>query len=180
VTMKATYIISSSFILTIVISCYLVLRKMATSMSPSDIVQEYKSDRSNLEFLRLIKAEVEKNSIKRPKGYTVSFHLNPDIEKHYFGRTHPMKPWRLTLTNGLIMAYGMHYAMDTYKSRRATVEELEEFHTQDYLDYLRTVKSQKPQQYPTHPFNLGGDDCPLFEKLFDYCVMYFGVFIDVV
>jgi histone deacetylase HOS2 len=153
-------------------------------LSSSGIVQEYapplplQSDRSNLEFLRQIEAEVEKNGIRRPKGYKVSFHLNPDIEKHHFGRTHPMKPWRLTLAKGLIMAYGMHYAMDTYMSRRATVEELAEFHTPEYLDYLRTVMPQEPQQFPTHPFNLGGDDCPLFEGLFDYCAMYSGASID--
>jgi histone deacetylase HOS2 len=156
-------------------------------LSTSNIVQEYvaphgplplRGDRANLSFLRQVRRQVEANGISRPKGYRVSYHLNPDIDKHHFGRTHPMKPWRLTLANGLIMSYGMHYAMDTYNSRRATPEELAEFHTTDYLEYLRSVLPQEPVDYPTHPHNLGGHDCPLFEGLFDYCSMYCGASID--
>ena len=48
-----------------------------------------------------------------------------------------MKPWRLTLTKGIIMAYGMHGAMDTYLSRAATKEEMAEFHKEDYLEFLQ-------------------------------------------
>lgn len=154
-------------------------------LSTSDIVQEYvvpqlkrPGDRPDSEILQQIKEAVEKNGIKRPKGYNVSFHLNPDIEKHHFGRTHPMKPWRLTLAKGLIMSYGMHYAMDTYVSRKATMEELAEFHSSDYLEYLKSVTPQEPVAYPDHPFNLGGDDCPLFEGLFDYGSFYSGASID--
>jgi histone deacetylase HOS2 len=153
-------------------------------LSTSDIVQEYspplplRGDHENLTYLRHVKREIERNGIKRPKGYKVSYHLNPDIEKHHFGRTHPMKPWRLTLANGLVMSYGMHYAMDTYKSRAATMGELAEFHTTDYLDYLRTILPQEPEDYPIHPHNLGGHDCPIFDGLFDYCSMYSGASID--
>ena len=153
-------------------------------LSTSNIVQEYsaplplRGDADNLRFLHQVKNEVIKNGITRPKGYKVSYHMNPDIEKHHFGRTHPMKPWRLTLANGLIMSYGMHYAMDTYTSRPATMEELAEFHSSDYLNYLSTVLPQEPVDYPTHPHNLGGHDCPLFEGLFDYCSMYSGASMD--
>jgi acetoin utilization deacetylase AcuC-like enzyme len=47
-----------------------------------------------------------------------------------------MKPWRLTLTNKLVLGYGMDEAMDMYSPRAATKEELHEFHTEDYLDFL--------------------------------------------
>jgi histone deacetylase HOS2 len=157
-------------------------------LSANEIVQEFQhyavpqlkrpEDRDNHHMLQHIKDAMEKNGIKRPKGYNVSFHINPDIEQHHFGRTHPMKPWRLTLAKGLIMSYGMHYAMDTYVSRKATMEELAEFHTTDYLEYLRTVMPQEPVAFPEHPYNLGGDDCPLFNGLFDYCSFYSGASID--
>jgi histone deacetylase HOS2 len=149
-----------------------------------NIVREYEppfavhGDEDNLEQLKKIKLAAISNGIKRPKGYNVSFHLNPEIERHHFGRSHPMKPWRLTLAKGLITSYGMHYAMDSYVSRKATPEELAEFHTQDYLDYLRTAIPCEPVAYPNHPHNLGGDDCPIFEGLFEYCSMYAGASID--
>ncbi len=48
-----------------------------------------------------------------------------------------MKPWRLTLTNSLVNAYGMRTAMDDYRARAATKEEMAEFHKEDYLDFLQ-------------------------------------------
>lgn len=81
-----------------------------------------------------------KTTIKRPKGYTVSYHANPEMERMHFGPKHPMKPWRLTLTNKIVMAYGMHEAMDLYKPRPATQQELKSFHKEDYIDYLQRCR----------------------------------------
>lgn len=49
---------------------------------------------------------------------------------------HPMKPHRLTVTNHLVMGYGLHRQMDMYQPRPATKDELEMFHDQDYVDFL--------------------------------------------
>jgi histone deacetylase HOS2 len=150
----------------------------------NNIVQDYEApfavhgDISNRDYLLKIKEAARINGIKKPKGYKVSWHLNPDIEKHHFGRSHPMKPWRLTLAKGLVTSYGMHYAMDSYVSRKATMDELKEFHTTDYLEYLKNVLPQEAVAYPNQPHNLGGEDCPVFEGLFDYCSMYAGASID--
>lgn len=154
-------------------------------LSTNNIVQEYVTPELHRPGARLgydmtkdMKEARETYGISRPKGYNVSFHINPQIEQHHFGRTHPMKPWRLTLAKGLIMSYGMHYAMDTFIARKATMEELSEFHATDYLEYLKAVVPQEPVAYPEHPHNLGGDDCPLFEGLFDYGSFYSGASID--
>jgi histone deacetylase HOS2 len=98
--------------------------------SSNNIVQEYwhplgqQGDPQNARLLATVRNEILENGIVRPKGYNVSWHSNPEIEKHHFGHAHPMKPWRLTLAKGLIMSYGMHAAMDTYVSRQATREEM--------------------------------------------------------
>lgn len=153
-------------------------------MCNSDIVQEYvlpleqQGDPFNAQFLSRVRREIQENGIVRPKGYNVSWHVNPEIEKHHFGNSHPMKPWRLTLSKGLIMSYGMHAAMDTYLSRQATEEEMNDFHSQDYLEYLRTAKVAMPDDDTPKPYNLGGSDCPIFEGLFNYCSMYSGASID--
>ena len=76
------------------------------------------------------------SGIERPKGYNVSFHYNPEVEFHHFGRSHPMKPWRLQLTKQLVLSYGLQYAMDLYETKEATYDEMSEFHAEDYLDYL--------------------------------------------
>lgn len=154
--------------------------------STNNIVQEYDplplhGDRANFKFFKQVKAEADRNQIKRPKGYTVSWHSNPEVEKHHFGRAHPMKPWRLTLTKGLIMSYGMQYAMDSYLPRRATAEELVEFHTSDYVELMKVIKPGDivaGGDPADHPHNLGIDDCPVFDGLYEYCAMYCGASID--
>lgn len=153
------------------------------------VVEEYvplgsASELENAAYLAKVKKAAQQYGIVRPKGYNVTFHTSPEMEKHHFGQTHPMKPWRLTLSKSLIMSYGMPFAMDNYISRAATFEELNSFHSDDYLDYLGTVL---PEPVPrdldsTNPpdlkFNLGGSDCPLFEGLYDYCSMSAGGSLD--
>ncbi|ESZ92382.1 histone deacetylase domain-containing protein [Sclerotinia borealis F-4128] len=148
------------------------------------IVEEYgvplkqPDDCDNVKWAAEVREEISRNGIVKPTGYNVSFHINPNVEKHHFGRSHPMKPWRLTLAKSLIMSYGMHAAMDTYSSRKATQEELEDFHTHDYLEYLKTAKVGLPDGLDDKPYNLGSYDCPVFDGLFNYCSMYSGASID--
>lgn len=141
------------------------------------------SDFDNAVYLSKIKRIAQECGITKPKGYNVSFHYNPEMEKHHFGQTHPMKPWRLTLTKSLVTSYGMNFAMDNYTARAATYEELTQFHTADYVDFLGTVAPQATpldvdNPHPDLKYNLGGSDCPLFEGLYDYCSMSAGSSLD--
>lgn len=54
-----------------------------------------------------------------------------------------MKPWRLTLTNNLVDAYGLVQFMDTYVTRSASFDEIKEFHREDYLEFLQRYASKK-------------------------------------
>ena len=84
----------------------------------------------------VIAREAEENGMEKPQGYTVSFHYNPNVEYHHFGSSHPMKPWRLTLTKQLVVAYGLEYTMDLFVPRPAQFEELKQFHNEEYLSFL--------------------------------------------
>ncbi|KAI1390254.1 histone deacetylase phd1 [Hypoxylon trugodes] len=141
------------------------------------------SDLENATYLSKVKHFVHSHGITKPKGYTVSFHYNPEMERHHFGQTHPMKPWRLTLTKSLVSSYGMNFAMDNYTARAATYEELTSFHTDDYVEFLASVPPQPlpldvDNAHPDLKFNLGGSDCPLFEGLYDYCSLSAGGSLD--
>ncbi|MCJ1479938.1 histone deacetylase [Schaereria dolodes] len=133
-------------------------------MAKTSIVQEYQpaasqpGATSTFTLDEKVQHEILNNGIAKPKGYTVSYHANPAVERQHFGQTHPMKPWRLTLTNKIVFAYGMQDAMDLYLSRAATNQELALFHTEDY-------------------YNIG-DDCPIFDGLYQYCTLYAGASLD--
>ena len=142
------------------------------------------SERENAIFFNKMKRAAQEFNIVRPKGYTVSYHASPEMERHHFGQTHPMKPWRLTLTKSLVSSYGMPFAMDNYNTRAATYEELRSFHSSEYLDYLGNAPAEDtPRDGETNnsgevKFNLGGSDCPLFHGLYDYCSMSGGTSLD--
>lgn len=84
----------------------------------------------------VIAREAEDYGLEKPQGWNVSFHYNPHVEYHHFGSSHPMKPWRLTLTKQLVLSYGLEYTMDLYEPRPATFKELAIFHDREYLSYL--------------------------------------------
>ena len=163
-------------------------------MANGSVVKTYDSDGESysqrevtFEYSRRIQEEIAKNGITRPKGYTVSWHANPEAEGHHFGPTHPMKPFRLTLTKSLVMAYGMHHAMDMYISRAATREELTAYHHEDYIEFLLQVTPDNIfKLYPSLAESTGytssvygvGDDCPIFDGLGNYASLYAGATID--
>ena len=50
---------------------------------------------------------------------------------------HPMKPHRLTLTNALVMGYGLDKQIhNIFDPRPATQEELESYHDHDFIEFL--------------------------------------------
>lgn len=115
------------------------------------------------------------NGIERPRTHNVSFHYNAAVEQHHFGRSHPMKPWRLQLTKQLILSYGLQYAMDCYSTRVATKAEMAEFHKEEYLEFLQQINpdNMANQAASMAQFNFG-DDCPVFDGLYEYCSLYTG------
>ena len=139
---------------------------------------------------------VEEFGITKPKGHKVSFHYNSRVEDMHFGKTHPMKPWRLTLTKHLVLGYGLQYAMDTYEAVSAGKDQVRAFHDPDYVDFLAKVSPQTFTQLcqiprfashipPKHehdtvdlgPFNLStspGADCPVFDGMSTYLFLYTG------
>ena len=84
-----------------------------------------------------------------------------------------MKPARLSLTNRLVLGYGLHERMKCYTPRAATKEELEWFHDSDYVDFLSTVTPTTPLTSAFTRFNFA-DDCPVFDGIYEFCKSYSG------
>lgn len=109
----------------------------------------------------------------------VSYHFNEDAAPYHFGTTHPMKPFRLMLTDHLVLSYGLHEKMDWYKPRPATQSEIEEFHNSDYVDFLQRVTPKTLSKFPNvdQKFNIG-IDCPIFDGLYRYASICAGGSLD--
>ncbi|KAF2273118.1 histone deacetylase 3 [Westerdykella ornata] len=133
---------------------------------------------SDAQKVDIIAREAEEYGIEKPRGYNVSFHYNPHVEYHHFGSSHPMKPWRLTLTKQLVIAYGLEYAMDLYEPRPASKDELAIFHDREYLSFLEAITPQNMKHHDEgmKAYGFGGEsnDCPVFEGLWNYVSLYSG------
>jgi acetoin utilization deacetylase AcuC-like enzyme len=87
-----------------------------------------------------------------------------------------MKPHRLTLTNALVMGYGLDKQIHhIYNPRPATQAELEMYHDHDYIDFLSRVtpNNQNEMRHLIDTFNCV-EDCPIFSEMYDFCRMYAG------
>lgn len=110
----------------------------------------------------------------------VSYHYNPEVSHFHYGPHHPMKPFRLMLTDHLVISYKLYEKMDLYLPRRATRDELLEFHLEDYVNFLQSVTpelSVKMGEEKLAQFNIG-DDCPIFDGIYDYLSIYTGASLD--
>ncbi|KAF2089998.1 histone deacetylase 3 [Saccharata proteae CBS 121410] len=161
-----------------------------------EIVQAYVSEppsiSSNVEYLkyqqldpaakeRVHELMAEENGIEKPKGDTVSFHYNPEVEQHHFGSKHPMKPWRLQLTKQLVFGYGLQYAMDLNESLPASQIELQRFHDKEYLDFLKydtETKKRHQEELNRYEFTDEYNDCPIFDGIWDYVTLCAGATLE--
>lgn len=112
-----------------------------------------------------------------------------------------MKPHRLTLTNALVIGYGLDKQIhNIYNPRPATQAELEVYHDHDYIEYLRrlaslfflplhlkkerllvtdeyeirvTPQNQAEMKQMIEGFNCF-EDCPIFADMWDFCKSYGG------
>ena len=66
----------------------------------------------------------------------------------------------------------------TQKPRRAYAAELKQFHTSDYVEFLARVApgSARDVKEQLQRFNMG-EDCPVFDGLYDYCRLSAGASI---
>ncbi|CAG8501611.1 8256_t:CDS:10 [Funneliformis mosseae] len=86
------------------------------------------------------------------------------------GTNHPMKPFRVRMTHNLVMNYGLCKKMEIFRPKPSTIDELTQFHTDDYINFLGKVTPSNMESCikDCTRFNVG-DDCPAFDGLLEYC-----------
>lgn len=112
-----------------------------------------------------------------------------------------MKPHRIRMVHSLLVNYGIYKDLQVYRPPRATAEDMMQFHSDDYVSFLRRVSPDLPARGPNaiselisavgggtsssnsssqnaynkilHKFNVG-EDCPIVDGLFEYCQISAG------
>lgn len=118
------------------------------------------------------------NALKSgPDGHKrkVSYFYDSDIGNYYYSQGHPMKPHRIRMAHNLIMNYGLHENMEICRPNLLQSKELRVFHADDYISFLQSVtpETQHEQLRQLKRFNVG-EDCPVFDGLYNFCQTYAG------
>jgi len=103
----------------------------------------------------------------------VSYFYDPEIGNYHFGLGHPMKPHRVRMTHNLVVNYGLYRKLQVFRPRLVSPVSMTRFHSDDYINFLRRIAPDNMQEHipQLQRFNLG-EDCPVFDGLFDYCQLY--------
>uniref|UniRef100_A0A4W5NCV6 Histone deacetylase 2 n=1 Tax=Hucho hucho TaxID=62062 RepID=A0A4W5NCV6_9TELE len=105
----------------------------------------------------------------------VCYYYDGDIGNYYYGQGHPMKPHRIRMTHNLLLNYGLYRKMEIYRPHKATAEEITKYHSDDYIQFLRSIRPDNMSEYSKQMqrFNVG-EDCPVFDGLFEFCQLSTG------
>ncbi|KAH9043771.1 histone deacetylase complex catalytic component RPD3 [Lactarius pseudohatsudake] len=105
----------------------------------------------------------------------VCYFFDSDVGGFHYGPGHPMKPTRIRMCHSLVMNYGLYKRMEIFRAKPATKREMTQFHSDDYIEFLSKITPSNMGNFvkEQHKCNVG-DDCPVFDGLFDYCAISAG------
>ncbi|KAF5688974.1 histone deacetylase 1 2 [Fusarium circinatum] len=117
-----------------------------------------------------IRVELGSVALNGSSPKKVAYFYDSDIGNYAYVTGHPMKPHRIRLAHSLIMQYNLYQKMEIYRAKPATRGEMTQFHTDDYIDFLQKVTPDNMDSFMKEQgkYNVG-DDCPVFDGLFEFC-----------
>ena len=106
----------------------------------------------------------------------VDYFYDEAIGNFHYGEGHPMRPHRVRLTHHLVVNYGLYKHMNIFRPRPASRADLTAFHSDDYIRFLSDVTPDSLADLNPgiiERYNMG-EDCPVFDGLYEYCCTYTG------
>ncbi|KAK3393302.1 hypothetical protein B0H63DRAFT_443554 [Podospora didyma] len=100
----------------------------------------------------------------------VAYFYDSDIGNYAYVTGHPMKPHRIRLAHSLVMNYNVYKFLEIYRAKPAVMAEMTQFHTDEYIEFLQKVTPDNMDGFMREQgkYNVG-DDCPVFDGLFEFC-----------
>mmetsp|Transcript_21211 Transcript_21211/g.66612 ORF Transcript_21211/g.66612 Transcript_21211/m.66612 type:complete len:439 (-) Transcript_21211:329-1645(-) len=103
----------------------------------------------------------------------VAYFYDAEIGNFHYGQGHPMKPHRVRMTHNLVVNYGLYRQMEVFRPKPINPALMTRFHSDDYVNFLRVITPDNMHEYlrQLQRFNVG-EDCPVFDGLFEFCQLY--------
>ena len=115
----------------------------------------------------------ETTSTPSTSSRRVSYFYDAEVGNYHYGQGHPMKPHRVRMTHNLVVNYGLYKKMDVFRPRLISPTAMTRFHSDDYINFLKVITPDNMSDYTRQlqRFNVG-EDCPVFDGLFEFCQLY--------
>ncbi|KAF8100077.1 hypothetical protein N665_0231s0016 [Sinapis alba] len=94
----------------------------------------------------------------------VSYFYEPTI-----GNGNRRESQQISTTYNLIRSYNLHHYLDITRPTLADDSDLTQFHSPEFISFLRSVTPEYVDSARSKRFNLDEWDTPVFSGLFDYC-----------
>ncbi|KAL4775579.1 hypothetical protein BDW60DRAFT_178475 [Aspergillus nidulans var. acristatus] len=109
-------------------------------------------------------------NVSGDRSKRVAYFYDSDVGNYAYVSGHPMKPHRIRMTHSLVMNYSLYKKMEIYRAKPASKFEMTQFHTDEYIDFLSKVTPDNMDAFAKEQskYNVG-DDCPVFDGLFEFC-----------
>ncbi|KAK3580273.1 hypothetical protein CHS0354_023511 [Potamilus streckersoni] len=104
---------------------------------------------------------------------TVCYIYNPDLVER--SDELPKIPMRASMVHSLIEAYGLLKHMQVISPSEATLEDMKQFHTEDYLHFLGKIADEDDENFDeeSHQYGLGYD-CPVYKEVYKLACLVSG------
>ncbi|CAL2045985.1 unnamed protein product [Caenorhabditis brenneri] len=105
----------------------------------------------------------------------VAYYYDSNIGNYYYGQGHVMKPHRIRMTHHLVLNYGLYRHLEIFRPFPASFEDMTRFHSDEYMLFLKSANPDNLKQFNKQmlKFNVG-EDCPLFDGLYEFCQLSSG------
>ncbi|KAJ3425478.1 histone deacetylase rpd3 [Anaeramoeba flamelloides] len=105
----------------------------------------------------------------------VSYLHDNEIGSFFYATKHAMKPNRIRMAHELILAYGIYKKMEIYQPHHSSHLEMQRFHSKDYVEFLSKINPSNQNEYEEEKYKYYvGQDCPIFENMFEFCQISAG------
>ncbi|XP_043468140.1 histone deacetylase HDAC1-like [Leptopilina heterotoma] len=109
-------------------------------------------------------------SVSQHSKKYVCYYYDGDVGNFYYGERHPMKPQRIKMAHNLVLNYGLYRKMEIYRPFKANFEDIEKFHSDEYIKFLKSVSPHNESTFNKsvlEKYNIGAD-CPVFEGIYEF------------
>jgi acetoin utilization protein AcuC len=100
------------------------------------------------------------------------------FDKYSLGEDHPFKPYKATMVYELCYRYSLFDRpwIKIFEPQPAAEEVMAEFHSQEYIEALKTANSGY-SDFTMFQYGLGTGDNPIFKGVFDFSLLVLGATI---